>query len=118
MTSTTVSRHRSLLTASPLSHAVHSQPGVLLPDLLGLDGGDFRHGVEAAVLGQGQGDALQGIGESTERVLLHGGNLEERHTQLKTGYIIIKVIKSLFNEVKTTFLDGNKYRNLQQMQIK
>ena len=56
----------------PSVHAVDAKSGVGLRHLLSLDLGQSLNGGEATVLGKGQGNLLQGVGESPEGVLLDG----------------------------------------------
>mmetsp|Transcript_54763 Transcript_54763/g.91024 ORF Transcript_54763/g.91024 Transcript_54763/m.91024 type:complete len:479 (-) Transcript_54763:379-1815(-) len=55
--------------------AVDTDAGVLLSDLLGLDRSEGLDGLETRVLGKGHGDDVEGIGKSTDGVLLDGGDL-------------------------------------------
>ena len=61
-----------------LSVAVDAERRVVLLDLLGLDLGEGLDGVEAGVLGEGEGDGLQGLGEGAECVLLDGLDLKRK----------------------------------------
>lgn len=59
----------------PHPRAVNAQRRLLLLELAGLDLGHSLNGREAAVLGEGEGDSLQGVGERADGVLLEPGDL-------------------------------------------
>lgn len=63
------------LTGGAAVHAVDAQGRILVGQLAGLDLRQGRHRRHAAVLGQRQGDGLEGVGEGPEGVLLERADL-------------------------------------------